>query len=72
MKKVLFVAVLALAGLTSCKKDWSCECQINSGGATVTQPYPIADASKADAKTACDAYQTQANLVGSTISCNLK
>lgn len=51
MKKVLlFVAVVAVAGLTSCKKNWDCECTIF--GSPVTTK--TAKLTKADAKKACE------------------
>lgn len=47
---VFFVAAVATLGLTSCKKEWTCECEImgiKSSGKTEKL-------SKADAKKACE------------------
>lgn len=33
MKKIFFIATVAILGLTSCKKDYTCECTT-----TITQP----------------------------------
>jgi hypothetical protein len=56
MKKVLFIAVLAVASLASCKKDRTCTCTFTSTDPTSvssTQVYTIVDAKKGDAKKAC-------------------
>lgn len=53
MKKVLlFSAVVALAGLTSCKKDWACECTYNGTTTTTTEGYK--DLTKKQAKAKCE------------------
>lgn len=66
MKKVLMFAVAGLfvAGLASCKKDYTCSCTI-SGQTTST---PINDAKKKDAQDACDALSTSASIVGGSCS----
>ncbi len=52
MKKfVLFVAAAATLGLTSCKKDWTCEC--NYPGETPTS-YEIKGKTKKDAEATCE------------------
>ena len=56
MKKVLFIAVLAVASLASCKKDRTCTCTSTSTDPTSvssTQVFTIVDAKKGDAKKAC-------------------
>ncbi len=53
MKKtaLILAGLLVLAiSLSSCKKDWTCKCG--------TFNYTIEDATKADAKAACDVYVT--------------
>lgn len=51
MKKVLAVlAVVTMIGATSCKKDWTCDCDIID--------IPIQNAKKADAQDVCDAAST--------------
>lgn len=63
MKKVLLLAIVATAfGLTSCKKDYTCECTIL--GTTSSVKYT--NVKKADAKKSCEAL----NQVG--VSCSLK
>ena len=62
MKKLLLIASFAVIGLTSCKKDYNCTCNI-LGQTTV---IPFENTSKDDAQTACDAENAVAQLVGGT------
>ena len=53
MKKLVVLVPLVFAGLvlfSSCKKDWTCEC--NVFGATI--PITIEDSTKKDAKAECE------------------
>lgn len=53
MKKVLF-AVIAVAALASCKKDYTCSC--TSGGYTISQDYLDLTKDQADAQqSSCEA-----------------
>ncbi len=63
---VLFVASLAL---TSCKKDWNCECTFADYPEFNTTTV-IPDSKKKDAQEACDALDTAAKLVDG--KCELK
>lgn len=79
MKKlVLAVAVVGgLAALTSCKKDWTCECTITTTGtvnSTTTADTVYTDMKKADAQTACDANDASVSILGESITteCELK
>lgn len=67
MKKfVLFVAAAATLGLTSCKKDWSCDCTVPDGnGGTTTQSTPINGKTKKDAEAQCEG---KASIGGITVS----
>ena len=68
MKKV-FLAVAVIAGtfsMTSCKKDYDCDCTIS--GTTTTST--IKDAKKKDAQDACNALSAAASISGG--SCTLK
>lgn len=49
MKKLLFVAAIAVVGLVSCKKDYTCTC--TSSGVTYT--YTMTESKKAAAKAVC-------------------
>ncbi len=71
MKKVLFVAIAGVftLGLTSCKKDWTCECQY-SGEVTT---YTIKDKKKSEAKSVCTgAVSVGLVKVGGDNNCSLK
>ncbi|MCB9222808.1 MAG: hypothetical protein H6582_01420 [Crocinitomicaceae bacterium] len=68
MKKVL-IAVVVLAGsmsMTSCKKDYTCDCTVSGSTYSLTIP----DAKKKDAESACDTWGTLYTLGGG--SCELK
>lgn len=56
--KMFFVAAaVALISLSSCKKDYVCECEYSQGGATGTATYNFNDAKKKDAESSCDAAE---------------
>lgn len=66
MKKVLMFAVAGLfvAGLASCKKDYTCSCTISG----LTSSTTIPDSKKKDAEDACDALSTAAAIGGGSCS----
>lgn len=68
MKKILLggIILLGLSAMTSCKKDWDCDCTIL--GLTTTTTIP--DATKKDATQSCDDLSSTASIVGG--SCSLK
>ena len=68
MKKVIAITLVggAFVALTSCKKDYSCEC--TASGQTYT--LSIQDAKKKDAEAACDTWSALYTLGGGT--CELK
>lgn len=53
MKKVLFVAVLGMLTLASCKKDYTCECTTTVLGFS-SSATTIVKGTKKDAKAACE------------------
>lgn len=77
MKNLLTVAlVIFLAGaFTSCKKDYTCSCDITILGTTQTAETLIADSSKGDATDACDKLETEAAataaILAGTATCTL-
>jgi len=77
MKKVLFIAVVAVASLASCKKDRTCTCTQTVNGVAGTPSVTVYnDAKKGEAKANCVNY-TQTQTVGSTTytavtTCELK
>lgn len=60
MKKVMFgTLAIVLLGLTSCKKDYNCECTYqDTGNATITENKTIKNSTLDDAKKTCDGYET--------------
>lgn len=56
MKKVLFIAAVAVASLASCKKDRTCSCTTTSnapGSTSSTSKVTYTKARKGDARAAC-------------------
>lgn len=81
MKKVLFIAVVAVASLASCKKDRTCTCTTTSSGVTTTEVTVIHEAKKGDARQMCYGTQTTTTVsgggasgtsVGDDTTCELK
>ena len=63
MKKVsgliAVAAILIALTVTSCKKDYNCECTYTSTNGTKTvTPHTLSNSKKSDAKAACAAIQT--------------
>ncbi|GAB4453728.1 MAG: hypothetical protein OHK0036_16820 [Bacteroidia bacterium] len=56
MKKVVSIvsAVAVIATLSSCKKNWTCECTTNCGGTTATFSATSGKMKKKDAETWCN------------------
>lgn len=72
MKRNLTIAFVGLAmiALTSCKKDYTCECtSTDSSGNSSTSSTTIENAKKSDAEEACNKSISSG---GSTIECKLK
>jgi len=61
MKKSILICGLALLGLTSCKKTWTCDCTITTNGTVNKVTTSIPDQRKSDAKTICSDLATSAN-----------
>ena len=79
MKKVLFIAVVAVASLASCKKDRVCTCVVTSnapGSVSTTEVKTYQESKKGFAKENCYSYteQTTAPVSGyiETHTCELK
>lgn len=64
MKKTFLIAmaVVVTAGFTSCKKDWTCECDDGSS-------WEIKESTKSFAKTSCEGSTP---LTGNITGCTLK
>ena len=74
MKKVLLLAVAGMFVLTSCKKDWTCECNLTYGSLTQKFALPLTNQTKSTATTNCNAAKTNYSTVSSysTVECELK
>ncbi|MND75178.1 hypothetical protein D3C87_16110 [compost metagenome] len=60
---------IALLGLTSCKKDYNCECTYqDTGNATIIENKTIKNSTLDDAKRTCDGYETDGAI---TRTCTL-
>ncbi|MCC6370933.1 MAG: hypothetical protein IT236_08015 [Bacteroidia bacterium] len=72
-KTILTVAVIAGFAMTSCKKDYTCECVTKDNGTVVSTVSTTINTTKSKAKDACSGKAT-ASSGGSTISmeCSIK
>jgi hypothetical protein len=68
MKKVIFIAIVAVASLASCKKDRVCTCTTGSYTSIVT----YTDAKKGDARAACLSTTSTSTYGSSVTTCTLK
>ncbi|MBS1686690.1 MAG: hypothetical protein JSS76_18265 [Bacteroidetes bacterium] len=69
MKKFIFAAaVLGVFTLSSCKKDYTCECTYSVAGMSQTVSTTV-HGTKSDAQAACNNVATAG---GSSYSCSLK
>jgi hypothetical protein len=78
MKKVLLIAVVAVASLASCKKDRTCTCVTTTSGGTMTEVTTLYKATKGDAREECIGHQTVTTTspggttTGDKTTCTLK
>jgi hypothetical protein len=72
-KKMFFVAAaIAVLSLSSCKKDYTCDCEVSALGATVPgSSENINDSSQSDAQQICDDKEEELSTSEATISCTL-
>lgn len=61
-------ALLITVAFTSCKKDWTCKCTFTTGP---DFDLPFTNATKGDAKDACDAAETTYKMVDAGAKCEL-
>lgn len=70
--KMFFVAAAAaVITLSSCKKDYDCDCEYEIQGESVTGYALIEDSKKKDAEDECDSFEADLNSIGSSASCDL-
>jgi hypothetical protein len=69
MKKLMMIAAVGgVFALTSCKKDWTCECTTTGNGSSVSASTTVT-ATKKDAEAACNSSVTSG---GYTTTCAIK
>lgn len=69
MKKIISLVALGLIVLTSCKKDYSCECKTTGGSAPLIVSTTINDTKK-KATDACESKSVTAS--GIVTTCTIK
>jgi hypothetical protein len=78
MKKVLLIAAVAGLAMTSCKKEYTCECTVkttaNGQTTTATSSATSAKMKKSEAKDWCEKSNgtTTVGSVSSEVSCAIK
>lgn len=77
MKKTLLVLSIATfaLGLTSCVKDYDCECVTTTtinGNTTTNTHVENVKGTKKTSKVACDAFDTESPALGSKVECEIK
>ena len=71
MKKLVVIAAVAALGMmTSCKKEYTCECTYSGGGVSGTVSQTFSKMKKKEAKDKCDSYDDTSN--GTTAECSIK
>ena len=71
MKKVFFIAGIAVLTLASCSKDWTCKCtQTGTSGTVIGSTSTTITGTKNEAKTSCD--ETDATGFGYTQDCEIQ
>lgn len=60
MKKILLLAVVAVVAMTSCKKDYTCECLDTDRTDPMDLSYTYKKVKKKDAEKSCEAQNTAA------------
>ena len=70
MKKVIFIAIVAMASLASCKKDHTCTC--TTAGSTTVTVVTYTDSKKSDARSQCLSYtQTYNGGAATVVTCTI-
>ncbi|MCX6197481.1 MAG: hypothetical protein NTY55_12690 [Flavobacteriia bacterium] len=64
MKNLFILTVFALIALTSCKKDYTCECKDYEDGVMVLSESTTIKDTKSKAKTSCDELDDYEDLGG--------
>jgi len=77
MKKVILVAAVGVLALVSCKKDYTCACDVTTTGlinSTTVVDTVYQDVSKSDAEDKCATNNSTVSAFGTTVTsvCEIK
>jgi hypothetical protein len=72
MKKVLLVAAVAAFAMTSCKKEYTCECTTTSSSGSTSSSVKLDKMKKKDAEKKCDEGDGSISFFGETITSECK
>jgi len=72
MKKVLLVAAVAAFAMTSCKKEYTCECTTSSSTGSTSSSVKFDKMKKKDAEKKCDEGDATFSFFGETVTSECK
>jgi hypothetical protein len=72
MKNLFILTVFALIALTSCKKDYTCECTVYANGVEIGSGSETIKDTKSKAADACDEGDSSDDLLGFSTECEIK
>ena len=75
MKKLISLAIIAgfVFTISSCKKDYTCECTYDNAGTSLTTSTPYEKVKKSDAEESCTALQDEYyKVLDPEATCELK
>ncbi len=72
MKNLFILTVFALIALTSCKKDYTCECKGYVDGLYLGSESTTINDTKSKAADACDEGDSSDDLLGFSTECEIK
>jgi len=67
-KSILFSAAFGLLALSSCRKDYTCDCTLDG----YTQYLPIPDSKEKDVESMCDVWKAEYALDGGSCVLNVE
>ena len=72
MKNLFILMLFALLSLTSCKKDYTCECTSYLSGVKVTSESTTITDTESKADEACDKGDYAEDILGISVDCEIK
>jgi hypothetical protein len=70
MKKVLFIVGIAVVTLSSCVKDYTCQCTATDASGAQSSSSSTLNGKKNDVTVACD--EGDASIAGITVDCEIQ